>query len=486
MFTANTSSASTNDYEEENTLEMDNQTMLFERNKDNTSLLLSEWQQSKLKELEDRGVQCILNMSLWLTNEKDLKDGTYCNATWDNVYCWPPTPGGETVIRPCSEILRETDNTVAHHINGNAIRVCLDNGTWLWGNWTNYNECADSYEEYVRAAADEQQLVKAVQYILLIGSIVSLACLSIALFIFYYFKCLRCDRVTVHVHLMIALFLRSSLLIVITEPFIFNRTKHYRNGDWICKVVLSLNLYSTVASINWMFIQGVYLHGKLTTNVFDKGTPFRVYYAVGWVLPLALIGIYAITMEIYHPVQCWKDYSERSEIWILLGPMIVALLANLLFLINIMRILLTKVQRAIAFSDIEQFRRAVKATFILFPLLGINNLLFLYNPGGEFNKYFVIFNTLFGSTQGISVSILYCFVCKDVRDAIRRSYQRFLIRRSANSMRPCRSHVVHVGNEGMLPLSVATGSFPTQISFCKEPEERHESSVEMNALDEKL
>jgi hypothetical protein len=43
-----------------------------------------------------------------------------------------------------------------------------------------------------------------------------------------------------------------------------------------------MNLYATVTSIIWMFLQGVYLHGKLTTNVFDKGTPFKIYYAVGW------------------------------------------------------------------------------------------------------------------------------------------------------------------------------------------------------------
>lgn len=42
-------------------------------------------------------------------------------------------------------------------------------------------------------------------------------------------RCLRCDRVTVHVHLMIALTLRCILLVVITEPFIFHRTNHYRN-----------------------------------------------------------------------------------------------------------------------------------------------------------------------------------------------------------------------------------------------------------------
>jgi len=33
------------------------------------------------------------------------------------------------------------------------------------------------------------------------------------------------------------------------------------------------------------------------------------------------------------------------------------------------------------------------------------------------------------------VSILYCFVCKDVRDAIRRQYLRYTTRRSANSLR---------------------------------------------------
>lgn len=38
-------------------------------------------------------------------------------------------------------------------------------------------------------------------------------------------------------------------------------------------------------------------------------------------------------------------------------------------------------------------------------------------------------------SQGISVAILYCFVSKDVRDAIRREYRRYTARRNANSIR---------------------------------------------------
>jgi len=37
--------------------------------------------------------------------------------------------------------------------------------------------------------------------------------------------------------------------------------------------------------------------------------------------------------------------------------------------------------------------------------------------------------------QGILVSLLYCFISSDVRDAIRREYRRFSARRSANSIR---------------------------------------------------
>ncbi len=52
--------------------------------------------------------------------------------------------------------------------------------------------------------------------------------------------------------------------------------------DWVCKLVLSLVMYATVSSINWMFVQGCYLHSRLTTNVFDRGTPFKIYYFIGW------------------------------------------------------------------------------------------------------------------------------------------------------------------------------------------------------------
>lgn len=70
--------------------------------------------------------------------------------------------------------------------------------------------------------------------------------------------------------------------------------------DFACKTILCVNLYATVASINWMFIQGVYLHGKLTTNVFDRPTPFKVYYVIGWGTYIAFFKMTKIVKGICH------------------------------------------------------------------------------------------------------------------------------------------------------------------------------------------
>ena len=42
--------------------------------------------------------------------------------------------------------------------------------------------------------------------------------------------------------------------------------------------------------------------------------------------------------------ECWDDYSSHSIIYILIVPMITALSVNLLFLINIVRIIITKLR----------------------------------------------------------------------------------------------------------------------------------------------
>uniref|UniRef100_A0ACB8EV15 Corticotropin-releasing factor receptor 1 n=1 Tax=Sphaerodactylus townsendi TaxID=933632 RepID=A0ACB8EV15_9SAUR len=57
-------------------------------------------------------------------------------------------------------------------------------------------------------------------------------------------------------------------------------------------------------------------------------------------------------------------------------------------------------------------RKAVKATLVLLPLLGITYMLFFVNPGeDEISRIvFIYFNSLLESFQGFFVSVFYCFL----------------------------------------------------------------------------
>lgn len=47
-------------------------------------------------------------------------------------------------------------------------------------------------------------------------------------------------------------------------------------------MTLCVKLYSSNASINWMFVEGHLLHSKVSTQVFKPNAPFRAYYTIGW------------------------------------------------------------------------------------------------------------------------------------------------------------------------------------------------------------
>ena len=62
------------------------------------------------------------------------------------------------------------------------------------------------------------------------------------------------------------------------------------------------------------------------------------------VLPVLITGVWSGGMYLRCEKECWDDYSSHSIIYILIVPMITALSVNLLFLINIVRIIITKLR----------------------------------------------------------------------------------------------------------------------------------------------
>ncbi|KAK8765097.1 hypothetical protein V5799_032294 [Amblyomma americanum] len=205
----------------------------------------------------------------------------------------------------------------------------------------------------------------------------------------------------------------------------------------LCKCVLSLKMYAATASINWMFVEGLLLHSRVAVSVFRQDAPFRLYYALGWGLPLVFILAWAYQTQKELRTACWEGYGSSTNVWILIAPRLVAILVNSVFLVNIVRILVSRVKPSASSAETTQFRKAIKATALLFPLLGITHLLFCINPQNEtmgLREAYMIINAILQSSQGIFVSVLYCFMDSEVQTALRNAYLRAAARRDTRKV----------------------------------------------------
>lgn len=96
---------------------------------------------------------------------------------------------------------------------------------------------------------------------------------------------------------------------------------------------------------------------------------------------------------------------------------ITAIKVNLLYLLNILRVLVTKL-RTSQCSEAEQLRKSVKAALVLLPLLGITNALVMVRAPLDRSAFeFAVWSYtshFLTSFQGFFVSLLYCFLNGEV------------------------------------------------------------------------
>ncbi|KAJ8313808.1 hypothetical protein KUTeg_008369 [Tegillarca granosa] len=130
------------------------------------------------------------------------------------------------------------------------------------------------------------------------------------------------------------------------------------------------------------------------------------------------------------PNDCWLPSHNTSyreiEDWdyIYTGPILFVLAINMLFLASIIWVLVTKL-RASHTMESRQLRKAVKATLLLFPLLGITYIIFLWSPNDvpavvEAHK---LVNALLQSFQGFFVALFYCFLNGEVKSVLKKKFK---------------------------------------------------------------
>uniref|UniRef100_A0A8I3P740 Calcitonin gene-related peptide type 1 receptor n=2 Tax=Canis lupus familiaris TaxID=9615 RepID=A0A8I3P740_CANLF len=320
---------------------------------------------------------------------------------------------------PCSTALI----TFRTSIHQKVTKICDQDGNWFRHpesnrTWTNYTQCNVNTHEKVKTALN-------LFYLTIIGHGLSIASLLISLGIFFYFKSLSCQRITLHKNLFFS-FVCNSIVTIIHLTAVANNQALVATNPVSCKVSQFIHLYLMGCNYFWMLCEGIYLHTLIVVAVFAEKQHLMWYYFLGWGFPLIPACIHAVARSLYYNDNCWIS-SDTHLLYIIHGPICAALLVNLFFLLNIVRVLITKL-KVTHQAESNLYMKAVRATLILVPLLGIEFVLIPWRPEGRMAEeiYDYIMHILM-HYQGLLVSTIFCFFNGEVQAILKRNWNQYKI-----------------------------------------------------------
>ncbi|XP_030767838.1 PDF receptor [Sitophilus oryzae] len=371
---------------------------------------------------------------------------TVCPPSCDNWLCWNKTAAGTNVYADCPK-----DKGILEF--GKAYRYCTINGTWETktdevGNTINYTHYESCILPEVQAVTDMclsfgptecEKIGRKTRTIEIVGLSLSFICLLISLYIFFSYSILKNNRTKIHKNLFLATLFQVTFRLIKYIDYELD-SKHFLLDKYhlseACTVLME---YGKTAMFTWMFIEGLYLHNVVTFTVFQEYLHINFYIWAGWIFSVVMTLIWLTVMIAMRVSTTWTFYYFLPYYWILEGPRSFLIFVNLIFLLNIIRVLVVKLRQSRS-SEIEQVRKAIRATIFLLPLMGTAHILFLldyhYSEAWKFalwsyTSYFL--NTF----QGFFVAVLYCFLNGEVQKAIISCYFTRMSLRNNNYSR-CR------------------------------------------------
>ncbi|KAL1256017.1 hypothetical protein QQF64_014078 [Cirrhinus molitorella] len=343
------------------------------------------------------------------------KSGPYCNRTWDGWLCWDDTSAGTYTSQNCPNYFPDFDSTEK------VTKYCDETGNWFRHpetnrTWSNYTLC-------IAHTKDKLKMAFILYYMAIVGHALSIVSLLISLAIFFYFRSLSCQRITLHKNLFCSYVLNSAFTIV-NLITVVNNPKVVQRNPIGCKVLHFFHMYMLGCNYFWMLCEGIYLHTLIVVAVFAEEQHLHWYYLLGWGFPLVPASIHAVARKKYFDDNCWMSV-ETHLLYVVHGPIMAALLVNLFFLLNIVRVLVTKL-RDTHRAESNMYMKAVRATLILVPLLGIQFVIIPWRPenrlAGEIYDYIM---HILMHYQGLLVATIFCFFNGEVQGALKRQWMQY-------------------------------------------------------------
>uniref|UniRef100_A0A8D2NUS7 Calcitonin gene-related peptide type 1 receptor n=1 Tax=Zosterops lateralis melanops TaxID=1220523 RepID=A0A8D2NUS7_ZOSLA len=329
------------------------------------------------------------------------KEGPYCNRTWDGWLCWSDVAAGTVSVQRCPDYFQDFNPSEK------VTKICDPNGNWFRHpesnrTWTNYTQCNIYTHEKVKKLSRESLQVSKLKSFLYIKSSLS------------------CQRITLHKNLFFS-FVCNSVVTIISLTAIANNQELVATNPVSCKVSQFIYLYLMGCNYFWMLCEGIYLHTLIVVAVFAEKQHLMWYYLLGWGFPLIPACIHAVARSLYYNDNCWIS-SDTHLLYIIHGPICAALLVSIFQIISCF--LLKDTHKA----ESNLYMKAVRATLILVPLLGIEFVLFPWRPEGRIAEevYDYVMHILM-HYQGLLVATIFCFFNGEVQAVLRRHWNQYKI-----------------------------------------------------------
>nr|XP_031832440.1 adhesion G protein-coupled receptor L3-like isoform X4 [Nomia melanderi] len=277
----------------------------------------------------------------------------------------------------------------------------------------------------------------ALQIITYIGCIISVVCLVLAILTFQLFRGLKSDRTTIHKNLCVCLLIAEILFVCGIGQ---------TNQRIVCGIVAGLLHFFFLCAFAWMFLEGFQLYVMLIEVFEAEKSRLRWYYLVAYGAPLLVVAISCIIDPLSYGTDryCWLR-ADNYFIFSFVGPVILVILANLVFLSMAIYMMCRHANTTVAMKSKEHSRLAsasgkeenalpnklqahlawLRGAIVLVFLLGLTwtfGLLYLNQESVVMAYIFTILNSL----QGLFIFVFHCVQ----NEKVRKEYRKFVRRHS--------------------------------------------------------
>ncbi|EDW59910.2 uncharacterized protein Dvir_GJ21197, isoform C [Drosophila virilis] len=353
-------------------------------------------------------------------NSSHQLTGSYCAGTFDGWLCWPDTAAGSSAYELCPDFITGFDPARYAH------KECGEDGEWFKHpltnkTWSNYTTCVN---------LDDLARNHNVNLIYEVGYSISLLAILLSLAILSYFKSLKCARITLHMNLFSSFAANSSLWLIWYLVVVPN-TELVQLSPGYCVALHIILHYFLLTNYSWMLCEGFYLHTVLVAAFISEKKLVKWLIAFGWCSPAIVICIYGLargfTGSWEQNLHCWMTDTDFN--YILIVPVCISIFLNLLFLCNIVRVVLLKLNAPASIQGScgpsRTVLQAFRATLLLVPLLGLQYMLTPFRPGQEhpLEYTYQVISAFTASFQGLCVATLFCFFNGEVIAQVKRKWR---------------------------------------------------------------